>query len=491
MIPAINTSKTDVHTATPKNTTGAIPARPATAAPKILSTPGKATSPGMLSLNLKLMRQKNEEEATPNDTAPNSSSPREKKKVERSITEVRSHKRPIDDADGPGFASTQVQKRQKTATPPRSPRGDASPRKQMIKSPRAVADLNPMVTDALQRHRANSLPESPRSQSLGKHAGEALTLATSNRGATTKTTSRLSVLPQDTSAPQWQQTSSLDTGNSALSVSSSGHASSSDGKARRDTIAVAPPQTPVAAPASQTSSVAEPAEFTFTECRLETDGHLVGGMGLPSSASMSELRSSWAASIKQELSIATRSVNEAAAAHCAVLEQRAEGGGATKAARHNPVAVLRAAMLNLQTASILAELSCEVSQMQQIEKYLQELVSELATFRSALNGQDVADARSNVTPLEKEIRKALSNSLDAMEIACTYGLGVLADEKAYTIGNTSTAANSTQPSRVLPTDNKALLSDLNDLDALMDSEIVLGKATTSTTTASTVPPKQQ
>jgi predicted KAP-like P-loop ATPase len=152
-------------------------------------------------------------------------------------------------------------------------------------------------------------------------------------------------------------------------------------------------------------------------------------------------------------------------------------------------------VLNLQTASILAELSCEVSQMQQIEKYLQDLVSELATFRSAVNAQDVADARSNFTPLETQIRKALSDNLDAMEIACTYGLGVLADEKAYTIGHTSTAANSTQPSRILATDNSTLLSDLDDLDALMDSEIVLGTATrsttTTTTTASAVPPKHQ
>ena len=86
MIPAVNTSKNDLPTASPKNTTGAVPARPATAAPKLLSTPGKAASPGMLSLNLKLMRQKNDEEASPQDTAPNSSSPRDKKKVERSIT---------------------------------------------------------------------------------------------------------------------------------------------------------------------------------------------------------------------------------------------------------------------------------------------------------------------------------------------------------------------------------------------------------------------
>ena len=400
---------------------------------------------------------------------------------------MRSHKRPIDDADGPGFASAQVQKRQKTATPPGSSRGGASPRKQMIKSPRAVADLNPMVNDALQRHRANSLPESPRSQSLGKHAGEAHTLATSNRGATTKTTQRLSVLPQNTSAPQWQQTSSLDASDSALSVSSSRHALHNEGESGKDTIALALPRTPVAAPASPISSVAEAAEFTFTECRLETDGHLVGGTALPSSASLSDLRTSWATSIKQELSIATRGVSEAVAAHCAVLEQRAEGGDTIKAARDNPVTVLKAAVLNLQTASILAGLSCEVSQMQQIEKYLQELVSELATFRSALNAQDVADARSAVSRLDKEIRKALSDSLDAMETACTYGLGVLADEKAYAIGNTSTAANSTQPSGVLPTVNKSLLSDLDDLDALMDSEIMLGRATTSNATTTTTP----
>ena len=259
-------------------------------------------------------------------------------------------------------------------------------------------------------------------------------------------------------------------------------------------IAVAPFQTPVAATAGQTSFIAEPAEFTFTECRLETDGRLVGGNGLPSSASLSELRSSWAASIKQELSITARGVNEAAAAHCAVLQQRAGAGGTAKAARGNPSTVLTAALTSLQTALIMVDLTCEVSRAQDMENYLQKLVSELASFRFVLNAQDVADARSNPSSLETVIRQALSDSLDAIEAACTYGLGVLADEKAYLIDSTSTAPGSAQSSRVVPPDNKALLSDLDDLDALMDSEIVLGKAipsTTTTSTTSTVSPKQQ
>ena len=147
----------------------------------------------------------------------------------------------------------------------------------------------------------------------------------------------------------------------------------------------------------------------------------------------------------------------------------------------------------------MVDLTCEVSRAHDMGNYLQELVSELATFRFVLNAQDVADARSNPSPLETVIRKALSDSLDAMEAACTYGLGVLADEKTYIIASRSTAAALAQPSRMLPPSSEALLSDLDDLDALMDNEIVLGKVmsststttTTTTSTATKVPPKQQ
>ena len=126
-----------------------------------------------------------------------------------------------------------------------------------------------------------------------------------------------------------------------------------------------------------------------------------------------------------------------------------------------------------------------------MENYLQELVSELATFRSVLKTQDITDATSSFTPLEKDIRKALSNSLDALEAACENGLDLLADEKAYTSGSTSTATGSAQPNRVLSPDNESLLSELDDLDALMDSEIVLGEPTPTTITSTTAHAKQQ
>lgn len=132
MIPVVNASaayksiETPIAVALPKSS------QPSPATPKLVTPPVKSTSPRLLSLNLKAVSNRSSPESDLPDRAPSSPSSRTKTKVERSITETRTNKRPIDGADGPGTTPERLHKRRKVAMSPGSTRGSTSPRKQMI-----------------------------------------------------------------------------------------------------------------------------------------------------------------------------------------------------------------------------------------------------------------------------------------------------------------------------------------------------------------------
>jgi hypothetical protein len=467
MIPTVNTSTPDKTVAAHKTTALPKSARHSMAVPKLSASPVKAASPGLLSLNLKAVLHKGDLETDLQDNGSSSPSSRSKTRVERSITEVRSHKRAIDGTDGPGITSEHVQKRQKTATPPGSVRGNSSPRKQMVKSSRAVTDLSAMVSDALQRRDTASPPPSPRTGSPLDHSGEAQVQSAPDQEFTSPALAhnvlRASILPQSASAPQWRASSFPDLGGSKQP--NTGFPPAWGGESldayRPTTLPLT--QTPVAGPASEAVLSADPAEFTFTDCDYGQDGQLIGGKGLPTSASLSGHGSSSTMFIKTELSISAQVQKEAAAAYLGVLRERAGAGGMAKAANGSPANLLTSAQTELETAVLVLELAFESATADELATYLKQLVSAVAGYRTALAAQGDAIARAGFSKIVTLTREALSDSLGAMETACSSGLAQLADEKVHAL--------SLKVDK-LPPSSRTMMDDLNDLDDLMNSEIL-------------------
>lgn len=466
MIPAVTASTGDSGAASPRSTKLPKPARPSMAIPKLAASPTKSASPGMLSLNLKAALQKDSFDTIFPDSAPSSPTSRSKVRVERSITEVRSHKRTLDGADGPGLTAEHVKKRQKTATPPGSARGNTSPRSQMIKSSRAVADLSAIAKDALQRRDTASSPASPRTKSSADDATEAQVagelISEPAASALPPNLLRPSILPQSASAPQWRSNSVPDIGSKPQLGAPSHPASSIQGHTGSGTNAFPPSPLTVPSATSHSAPVPDPAEFTFTDCDYGQDGQLIGGNGLPTSASLSGHGSSSTTLIRAELSIAAQAQKEAAAAYTGVQREREAASGKAKTGNSNPATAMTNAQSKLETEVLVLELAFDSAAADELPGYLASLVSRIAEYRTVLAAQAAADAGPGFSKIAALTREALSDSLAAMETACKSGIAQLADEKAH--------AKSLQVGTPQPA-GRTLMDDLNDLDDLLNSEI--------------------
>lgn len=487
MIPAV-TASTSEKSATPKTTNLPKSARLATAMPKLVASPAKSASPGLLSLNLKAVLHKEGGDtglAVNTPPSPSSPSSRSKIRVERSITEVKSHKRALNDADGPGVTTERVQKRQRTATPPGSARENTSPRRQMFKTSRAVAGLSTFATDALQRLDTASPPASPRTGSSTEDSARARVQGAPDHELTLPALPqnglRPSILPQSTSAPQWRSSSNPGLGDSTQPSAFFVPASDSHVQVGNAATALPPLLTTVTTTTSQPSPAADPAEFTFTDCDFETGGQLVGGAGLPTSASRSGLGALSTLIIEAELSIAVQAQKEAAAAYIGVLRDGGAAGGTAKAGRSSPASPVKTAQRKLQDEVYILEMAFKYGTADEVSAHLKSLVSSIAEYRTVLTAQGAAHAGSGSSRIMKLTREALVDSLAAMETACASGLAELADQKAH---GASRQANNRQP------EGGTFMSDLDELDALMSLEILPANSRHISGQAPFAPPRQ-
>lgn len=443
------------------------PTRPSTSAPKLFPADVKPARSTLLHLNLKRLDAKNPADAGREDTPPPSPSSRSKKKVERSITETRGHKRAIDDNDGPGLTMEKPGKRQKESTPPGSPRGGSSPRKQMVKSSRAVTDLSVLAGDTRRRGNTASPPVSPRAISHSEPSAN----ASSGRARTESSLPSKAPFALPGSAPAWRSTSDPDMSDGVPLFSPSRPAHGA-----RHTVAAASslPQLVQFASASQPRSPAEDLdEFTFAECDYGQDGGLVltprKAPGASSGPASSEGRALSITMIKAELLHKGQLQRVAANAYRAALRDCVVLTGKDQNNCPAPVETVReiafkTAQEGLETEMMVLEIALEGASPDELAICLGKVIGRIAACKAVL-------ASSVILALAVALaRPALAASLDAMEVACTVGVDMLAEERAASTISKFRATRPVQLAGLVSTPSSEAL--LNDLDALMDHEIL-------------------
>lgn len=449
------------------------PTRPSTPAPKLSPAAEKPARSTLLHLNLKRLDAKSPADAGREDAAPPSPSSRSKKKVERSITETRGHKRGIDDKDGPGLTMEKPGKRQKESTPPGSPRGGSSPRKQMVKSSRAVTDLSVLAGDTRRRSNTASPPASPRAISNSEPSAN----ASSGRARTESSLPAKAPFALTGSAPAWRSTSDPDMSYGLPFFSPPRPAPGAAASSR-------PHQAQMASASQPRSPAEEAAEFTFAECDYGQEGELVLTPRKAPAASSTPALSGTALSeatplsitmIKAELlhkgqlqckaSIAYR----AALRDCVVLAHSdknaapAPGGTVLESA-------FKTAQDDLETEMMVMEIALEGATSDELAIYLGKVMGRIAACKAVLASSVILAPAISASDAVTLARPALAASLDAMEVACKVGMDVLADERAASTVSAPTATTRVQQAGLVSTPSSEAL--LNDLDALMDDEIL-------------------
>jgi hypothetical protein len=510
MNPVFHAGATQKPNPIPSATPLSAPARPAQTSPALTSAPAKSTKPALLSLKLNLTNVAGE--ADGHNTAPSSPSSRSKTKVHRAITEAGGQKRAIDGKDGPGVTVTNPSKRQKQSTPPGSPRGSTTCVKQLVRQSRPVTDLKAMAGLSPRRTGPASLPSSPPSSPpLSPGAvttGDLAETRHSSHGVTGSSSTRSRQAKTGESAPRWRSTSHSGVPEGAplpspsrpargLSLSSSLSLDPLEKGGLPDgskPAAIAMHDAVPSAPAVGDSADENQWDFTFSECDFSQDGELIlarkilpaAGNRLASSAAASTKSVSLSSTlIAAEILPKAKVQREAAASYLASLrEQPGRPSNSMATALADAFKLGQAA---LETDVTLVEMALEQNCSDDAARLLDGIGDRLAQLKSALVALAAPKRGESPSAAKVAAQQVLSASLEAMEAACTFGVGLLQDEQASRIGKPSSAnqpAQQTDP--VMTPSNQALLADLDALDALMDEKIL----PSTTRSVSTAPAKQ-
>lgn len=389
-------------------------------------------------------------------------SPTRSSKKKSGVREKQSRKRSIDSADGPGSEKTGSSKCPRQSTPPNSPRASTAG-KQLIRSPRAVADLISAAGLPQRRSESASLPLSPRSasnddqQDIGRvRADSPRQPAVGGRGA------------RADSAPIWVNASYKE--RAANATQDGPILSPRRGSLTSPRVASAPFGSH---PLSSTSLTIFPQDVQAARQSQHSDFRQTDGM---EASSMSMLF------INAELSIVRAALLDALAAH--KLDHNADSALSTSSTStssqqstdlpsHPERSKLRQDELDiacntLEWSFMVADLAADAENDASFQRVLGEIVKDVAACRNVLPS-------SGITPDANLDR--VQAALDSVEIACTHGLAALSEERLHkeslerTDATGTATAVSTAPARLPITLSTVALMD--DLSSLMDEEIVV------------------
>ena len=457
------------------------PPRPTAPPPALSAGSRKPASPALSGLKLNLSKVSGD--AGAHDNTADSPSSRSKAKVQRAVTEAGGTKRALDGKDGPGPGSTQVAKRPKnvmspgsprgstppreqTSTPPGSPRGGTpSPQKKLVKQMRHSVDLKAMAGLSPRRDDKQLPPSSPRAATAGAQPdlGRTSNLNEANAAKGSAPTALAG------SAPAWLPPAHPDVSRPpALALP--GHTpcdnvEANPGEASRERSQ--DPQQPAISINSMSSAYLT--DFAFTACDYSQNGELVAAEKTSSTTS-SDSASITKALIVAELAATTKVQEEAVACFIAAHSNHGTGSGARAEgqAADAGLDILIRAQDSLCTELTSYELALKQETASGLGPYLKRIDAELGNIRDALGSLPTPDANDSATLLAKA-RRTLTESLSAMEAACTTGLDMLLDEPLASSDRAVTEDR--QPARQPLPLTSSKLALLEDLDDLMDKEI--------------------
>jgi hypothetical protein len=505
VFPVAKADKTDLTAQNPAATPLRPPQRASQPSPALSSAQARSTKPALLSLKLNLPKSSGDADGHP--AGPSSPSSRSKAKVQRAITEAGGQKRAIDGFDGPGITETKPGKRQKTSTPPGSPRSNTSPLKQLVRQSRPVTDLKAMAGLSPRRADTASPPSSPRMAASddGDNGGVGLDTGTVN------SLNRSVLMESGRLAPRWRSTS--DSGlfegllqpSNAVPAQSAGVGAEPLAKSSlADGTKPANPATRDALPAAPHAGISpdeNQLDFTFSECGYGENGELqVLQQGLPptenrlamSGTASPESQSVTSTMILAEFLPKARAQKIAAASYIAGLSCQAAETADTSTdnagkGRRALAELLKQQQAGLETDDILVELALGQHVTADMTAYLNTTAATLARMKMSLAELAALDRDGSAGTETVATRQALSASLDAMEVACKFGVELLADNNAPISGNAAGATQAAQRADpVITPSNATLIAELESLDALMDAPILPA----TRPTAASVPKKQ-
>ena len=487
VLPVASTLQVDPTDPNPAATPPQAPRRPSQPTPVLSSAQSRATKPALLALKLNL--PKGSGEADGHHAGPSSPSSRSKTKVQRATTDHGGgQKRAIDGLDGPGSTEAKPGKRQKISTPPNSPRSNTASLKQLVRQSRPVSDLKAMAGLSPRRAGTASPPASPRATvaddsdkaSIGLDAGR---LDSSGCSA---------LIENGQSAPRWRLTSDLvfleelpksDT----FSISTISHSAN---------------------PLDE-----YPLDFTFSECGYGDNGELqavqqprssIGDRHAQAGTAPAKSQSISSKLILAEFGPKANAQKIAAASYIAGISCQAAESAVTSKDRTGKGRGALAGLLKrqqdaLDTEVILVELALGQNGLSDMTDYLNTTAARLADIRLSLADLAALDGDGSAGTATVATRLELSASLDALEVACKFGVDLLADEMApnednkasnSAINTSTNAAEMTQTVRpadpAITPSNTALIAELELLDALMDAPILPARSRTAAST-----PKKQ
>lgn len=474
------------------------PPRPTVPPPELSAGSRKPAIPALPGLKLNLSKVSGD--AGANDNAPDSPSSRSKTKVQRAVTEAGGTKRVLDGKDGPGPSSTQVAKRPKnvmspgsprgraasreqTSTPPGSPRGSTAPREQtstppgsprgsttspqkkLVKQMRHSVDLKTMAGLSPRRDDMQLPPSSPRAVTAGGQPDLGRT-SDLNKGNALKGAAPTSLAG---SAPSWRPPAHPDISRQPA-LPPPGHTLGDNVEALPDG-AIHERLQDAQQPAISLGSVSSAylTDFAFTACDYSQNGELVA-TERTSSTTSNDSSSITKALIVAELATTTKVEKEAVACFIAAHPNQASGSGARAEgqAADAGLDLLIRAQYSLCTELTSYELALKQETASGLGPYLNRIAAELGKIREALGSLPTPGANDSASPLAKA-RRTLTESLAAMEAACTTGLGMLLDESASRPDRAAT--ENSQPERQSLPLTSSKLALLEELDDLMDKEI--------------------
>lgn len=437
----------------------------------------RANGPVLLNLALDLgsssNRQASEDVSGPAPGSP----PRAAKKGKRGAVEKHSRKRPIDSADGPTSEHAVSSKRQKESTPPTSPRGSGAGGKQMIRSPRALADVRAAAGLPLRGAGTASPPLSPRSAVMDDRLdknGEPTYRASSTQPDPASSWTRPVIRDRPGSPAHGGLTLSPRRGSLAgsntasLSTSDPARVSAASGECAPGLL-----RSPTRVPAILSTLGEKDFEFSDFDNNLYT-----GYKPAPDTDSAALIAASTSLStlmIRTELSGATKALAESFTTWFFAMDSGPVPAASSSAASAQTASETQARQdahdafdrehESLQAKLILANFAFDMGDLAYAGRTLAEILDSIAACLSALNRSD-----SSTVPGPAAVR----SGLDQLATACRTGLAMLADEetldeKREPTDTTSTATTaSTTLSRMPLTLSTELL--LDDLSALMDED---------------------
>lgn len=474
------------------------PPRPTSPLPALSAGSRKPASPALSGLKLNLSKVSGD--AIAHDNTADSPSSRSKAKVQRAVTEAGGTKRALDGKDGPGPSSTQVAKRPKSVMSPGSPRGSAPPREQTSTLPASPRGSTPP------QEQTSTPPGSPRGSTTSpqkklvkqmRHSADLRTKAALSPRRDDKQLPPSSPRAATAGAqPDLGRTSDLNEANAAKGSAPTALAGTAPGwlppvqpEVARPPALVLPGHTPCdnvdanpgEASRERSQDPQQPAisinsmssayltEFAFTACEYSQDGELVAAEKTSSTTS-SDSASITKALIVAELAATTKVQKEAVACFIAAHSNHGTGSGARAEgqAADAGLDILIHAQDSLCTELTSYELALKQETASGLGPYLKRIDAELGNIRDALGSLPTPGANDSASLLAKA-RRALTESLSAMEAACTTGLDMLLDEPLASSDRAVTGDR--QPERKPLPLTSSKLALLEDLDDLMDKEI--------------------